>query len=94
MTQLARELPRRQSNANAIFDHFVAHANRWVTWRTLAHIGGALAWRTRVSDARKKARALGGEIQWNGTIEDSRYRYLVHKPIGPDAAVPRERKLF
>ena len=95
-TDVAAEVARRHSNTSAVLDYFKAHPSQWVSWKTLARnsLGGALAWRTRVSDVRKLVEAEGGCIQWNGNVSDSRYRYLTFKPLGPDAAVPRERKLF
>jgi len=32
---------------------FRAHPGEWLDGRELAHVGGAYAWRTRVSDARR-----------------------------------------
>ena len=37
-----------------IADYFKAHPDQWIDGRTLAQIGGAYAWRSRVSDARKQ----------------------------------------
>ncbi len=33
---------------------FKAKPGQWIEWHELAAIGGALAWRTRVSDARRE----------------------------------------
>ena len=95
-TNVAAEVSRRHSNTTAVLDYFKHHPNVWIPWKTLARnaLGGALAWRTRVSDARKAVEDEGGCIQWNGNARDSRYRYLRQRPLGPDAGVPRERKLF
>jgi hypothetical protein len=53
------------------------HAGEWVPWYELAEVGGRLAWRTRVADARK----LGMTIENKQTrrpdgTKDSFYRYL------------------
>ncbi len=74
---------------------FLSKPNRWISVKELAKHGGFAAWRTRVSQVRTELEdSDAGTIQWNGDVKDSRYRYLKHRPLGPDAAVPRERKLF
>ena len=92
---LAAEIRARQSRNDAVRDLFLAHPNRWLSVKQLAKVGGFAAWRSRVAEVRIALHeADNGTIQWNGDSKDSRYRYLRQKPLGPDAGVPRERKLF
>lgn len=63
---------------------FKSRPYEWISWTELAREGGALAWRTRVSDCRK----LGMEIREmekrhpNGVRETFRM-YCPPKPVGP-----------
>lgn len=94
MNAISGEISRRHSNTLALWQFFQANPNKWIGWKRIQRIAGACAWRTRISDCRKFASDIGGDVQWNKNIKDSRYRFLLHKPIGPDAAIPRPRKLF
>lgn len=67
------EILRRRSLTSALADLFRQRPNVWIPWPELADVGGALAWRTRVSNARK---VLGGSIDWNQSIEASAYRWV------------------
>lgn len=51
---LPAELKRRQSNAEKVAAFFREHVNEWVGALDLETVGGRQAWRTRVSDCRKK----------------------------------------
>ena len=74
---------------------FLAHPSKWISVKQLAKVGGFAAWRSRVAEVRIELHEEdAGTIQWNGDSKDSRYRYLRHVPIGTDASVPRERRLF
>ena len=88
------EIRRRASATSRILELFRSCPNVWVPWTDLAHIGGALAWRTRVSDARRQLRKDGGDILWNGDPKYSAYMYRPHRAIGPSAETFRELRLF
>ena len=57
--------------------HLIQHRGEWVDARELMQIGGMMAWRTRVSEARVQ---LGMDIRNRtrkvGDITVSEYRYL------------------
>ncbi len=93
MTSLAPELARRQSNRNRLITLFRSRPLEWISWVMLGEFAGNLAWRTRVSDARKALR-VSGRVEWNRSTTDSRYRYVPYIPLGPSAETPRERRLF
>lgn len=63
VADLRDELNRRQSNTDAVLALFQSRPNEWIDWTELAAVGGALAWRTRVADARKAVQATGGRIE-------------------------------
>ncbi len=94
------EHKRRQSNRDDVAEYFKARPTEWVLASELAEVGGALAWRTRVSDCRRQ---LGMCIENKLEHVDepggsfyvlSSYRYLPHAPIGPPADEYREVTLF
>lgn len=70
------EHQRRQSNTEKVLAVFRASPSRWLHWRRLEKVGGACAWRTRISDARKILERGGGRIEHNGSITRSAYRYI------------------
>lgn len=93
----AIEADRRQGGAKRVLAYFLAHPGQWLSTYELEGQGGRNAWRTRVSDARKKVEADGGVIQnrqrkrADGSI-CSEYRYLPAAPLGRDASVYVEQK--
>jgi hypothetical protein len=87
------EIARRQSNAMKVWWLFLQHPGRWLHWRRFERIGGACAWRTRISDARKMAKAIGGVIEHNGSITRSAYRYLPYEPIPASHEASGQRRL-
>ncbi len=92
---VAKQVAVRETVNERVRALFLSKPNHWFGVKQLAKVGGFAAWRTRVSQVRTAFESADeGTIQWNGDVKDSRYRYLKQKPIGPDAAVPRERKLF
>jgi hypothetical protein len=48
-----------QTYRDRVAAYFKAKPGQWIEWHELAAIGGAMAWRTRVSDARRE---LGMDI--------------------------------
>ena len=98
---IAAEHQRRHSNRDAIAEYLKAHQAQWIDAGTLAELGGALAWRTRLSDCRLKLGMYIENMQerdfnGDGTLNvRSFYRYLAHAPIGEPADQPmREVTLF
>ena len=89
----ASEAERRQSNTDAVWTLFQAKPMQWIAWSELADVGGALAWRTRVSNARTLAEKLGGSITWNHDVRASAYRYLPYVALGPDPSEYRAQEL-
>lgn len=70
---------------DAVADFLKARPGQWVDGMTLASIGGAYAWRSRISDARRE---LGLTIENRqrrvGRRVISEYRYL--PPVAPQQA--------
>lgn len=94
-TQITAELVSRSTRNERIRALFLSKPSHWISVKELAKAGGFAAWRSRIAEVRLQFHAEeNGTIQWNGNPKDSRYRYLKQIPLGPDAAVPRERKLF
>jgi hypothetical protein len=92
---VADQIAQRQTRNEAVRELFLSHPAKWISVKQLARVGGFAAWRSRVAEVRIALHESdAGTIQWNGNAKDSRYRYLKQKPLGPDAAVPRERRLF
>lgn len=44
----------KRSLAEKVAQHFVEHPNTWIRAEVFMGIGGRCAWRTRISDCRKK----------------------------------------
>jgi hypothetical protein len=53
-----------------------AHRGEWVHWSRLAEVGGAMAWRTRISELRPAMRIENKVTQRPDGTKDSFYRYL------------------
>ena len=86
----AAEYERRQNFKAAIEAHFRAHPCAWIPAADLMKIGGSLAWRTRVADARKTFKAEGGSLENRqqrvmGSVM-SEYRFVPYQPLGRDAS--------
>ena len=60
MAALTSERERRISNTEKVAEFFRAHVGKWIQAYELEPYGGRQAWRTRVSDCRKK---LGMHIE-------------------------------
>lgn len=73
---LGPELERRLSATARLWAHFQQHPNTWVPVAELARLAGLCSWRTRVSDARELAKAVGGDLTWNQNVRQSAYRYV------------------
>ena len=69
------EAVRRASNTDKVLALFQARPLTWISVDELMRVGGTLAWRTRVSNARTRAKKDGYTIVWNGEIQTSAYMY-------------------
>ena len=84
------EAERRASFKDAVLAYFRLHESEWVPAATLMQVGGRMAWRTRISDARKVFRkehgCLENRVQHfkDGTVL-SEYRYLKYVPLARDS---------
>jgi hypothetical protein len=54
MTQTALLDQPAETMTDAVAAYFKARPGRWISALELAHVGGYLSWRTRVSDARRE----------------------------------------
>ena len=71
------EIERRASYTEAVLDLFLSRPFQWIDALEIAHVGGMLAWRTRISDARGIVTDRRcGSIEWNNNIKASAYRYV------------------
>ncbi len=92
---VATEIQSRHSRNERVKALFLSKPAKWISVKELAKVGGYCSWRTRVAEVRVQLKKDDdGTIQWNGDVNDSRYRYLRHTPLGPDASVPRQKGLF
>jgi len=92
LTEMAQEQTRRKRSCGKVLAFLRAHPQQWIPAQDFMALGGAMAWRTRLSDARKVIEAEGGQLQnrqqrLHGAVL-SEYRYLPSAPIGRDASVP------
>ncbi len=62
---------------DAVAAYFKAHPGQWIDGLELARIGGAYAWRTRVSDCRAAGLDIENEVRRvpNSQRKISLYRY-------------------
>ena len=78
------------TRAAVIAAYFKAHPDRWLDGRELATVGGAYAWRTRISDARRSGMTIENRVRRIGRVAISEYRYTppvaVQVPLFGDAA--------
>lgn len=86
------EAKRRQTFTGQIEAHFRANEGAWIPAADLLEVGGAMAWRTRVSEARKVFEREGGALenrqQRVAHAVLSEYRYLSQARQGRDSTVP------
>ncbi len=62
---------------DAVAEHFRAHPNAWIDGLTLSGIGGAYAWRTRVSNCRTElGMQIENRVQHVGPFQHSGIRSL------------------
>ena len=86
------EIARRASLTEAVLDLFLSRPYQWIDALEIAKKGGALASRTRISDARKIVQdRRSGDIEWNGNCRQSAYRYV---PVVVPTQPPVQESLF
>ena len=80
MTQI--DLPLDYTLTNNVAHYLHAHVNEWVDGLTLSKIGGAYAWRSRVSDCRKKYHmVIENRMRRAGRVTISEYRLTIPSQI-------------
>jgi hypothetical protein len=88
----AEEYARRINYRQQVEAYFRKHPNEWIPASALLVVGGRMAWRTRVADARKVFEGEGAVLQNRQTRVDgailSEYRYLTAAPLARDATTP------
>ena len=100
MAALTSERERRTGYTTKVLELFKANPKVWIKAEHFMDIAGVMAWRTRISDARKIVEKEGGVIEnrlthiVKGDPEKeaafivSEYRYLPYVPQGRDASEP------
>lgn len=94
---MKEELARRATNVDKVLSLFKSRPLIWIDVAEFMQIAGAMAWRTRISDARKIVTGEGGRIENElgrvvtdaGVAVTSRYRYVPYIPIGVDSTTDR-----
>ena len=66
------------SYRDAVAHYFKAHPNQWIDGLELARIGGAYAWRTRVSECRDLGMQIENDVRQmpNARRKVSLYRFV------------------
>lgn len=87
----AQEAARRHSFKKDVEQYFRLHPNEWLPASTFLTIGGRMAWRSRIAEARSIFEAEGGALENQQTRSEdgsvlSEYRYRPFKPLGRDGA--------
>lgn len=79
------EIVRRSSLTDAVESLFRQTPHVWISWQALAAVGGSCGWRTRCAECRKRFKADGGMLVWNGSVRASAYMFRPATPLGRDA---------
>jgi hypothetical protein len=66
---------------DVLADYFRAHPHQWVDGLTLAGMAGAYAWRSRVSDCRRRGLTIQNRQRKVGTRTVSEYRLVPDAPL-------------
>jgi hypothetical protein len=61
---------------DAVAHYFKAHPNTWIDGLELARVGGAYAWRTRVSECRELGMTIDNEVR---TYPNTRRKVSLYK---------------
>lgn len=74
----------RSTRTQAVLRMFLAAPDTWLDVQEIAKKGGFSGWRTRVSEARQLIKREGrGDIEWNGKVRMSAYRYVPTVRVQP-----------
>lgn len=80
------EVVKRLGCADRLEAYFRAQPHVWIDGLELAKIGGAYAWRTRLSELRReRGMAIENEQRTYGSITRSLYKYVPAAPIADEA---------
>jgi hypothetical protein len=61
---------------------FLSNPNRWMDWREIAHVGGGAAWRTRLSEARRKrGLTIENKVERHTTDDGQRYTSSAYRLV-------------
>jgi len=94
------EMERRKGNTTKVLELLRANPRVWIKAEHFMDLAGAMAWRTRISDARKVIEREGGKLENRQThvrrgdpdrevaFIVSEYRYLPYQPLGRSADQP------
>ena len=69
-----------------VADYFRAHPGEWIDGLALASVGGAYAWRSRLSDVRRLGMAIENRQRRVGRRTVSEYRWLP-RPVPEQATL-------
>lgn len=87
------ERERRQTNTAKVIALLTARPKEWINATVFMELAGAMAWRTRISEARQVIERDGGKLenrqQRTSGVVVSEYRFLPYVPLASDAGVAR-----
>jgi hypothetical protein len=61
-------------------DYFRTRPSQWIDGLAIAQVGGAYAWRSRVSDCRALGMTIENRQRKVGELTVSEYRFVPHQP--------------
>jgi hypothetical protein len=70
----------RHSRTDRVIAYLSERAGHWIDGLALASVGGAYAWRSRVSDARKQGYRIDNRQRKEGSRTVSEYRLVRSTP--------------
>ena len=62
-------------------DYFRARPDQWIDGLVIARVGGAYAWRSRVSDCRTLGMTIENRQRKVGEVTVSEYRFVPARPV-------------
>ena len=62
-------------------DYFRARPDQWIDGLAIAQVGGAYAWRSRVSDCRTLGMNIENRQRKVGEVTVSEYRFVPARPV-------------
>lgn len=87
------EFQRRQSLEDRLYEFILRNPRVWLHGRDMRPSGGD-AWRSRLTNVRKRLDDLGLDFKWNKKHGIDAAYMLREKTLGPSAHVYREASLF